>query len=111
MHASFTLTDLLWIMGFTQASFTHGSKRVYLVREIKDVIFTCLAYLIPLFAVVSAVSVDQTQWVQGFHDAAAKIIAGKWLKFWIEIGDVMSGFGYFEAQLSSYAYHLKIYLA
>ncbi|KAL6203935.1 hypothetical protein ACLB2K_021205 [Fragaria x ananassa] len=70
------------------------------------VIFTCLAYLFPLFAVIGAVDVDQNRWESGFHAEAAEIIAGKWLKYWIEVGAVLSGIGLFEAQLSSSAYQV-----
>jgi len=70
------------------------------------VIFTCVSYLIPLFAVTGAVSVDQSQWETGFHAQAAEIIAGKWLKIWIEVGAVLSTIGLFEAQLSSSAYQV-----
>ncbi|XVF69794.1 hypothetical protein PTKIN_Ptkin11bG0110100 [Pterospermum kingtungense] len=71
------------------------------------VIFTCVAYLVPLFAVIGAVSVDQTAWESGFHADAAEMIAGKWLKIWIEVGALLSGIGLFEAQLSSSAYQLE----
>lgn len=71
------------------------------------VIFTCVAYLVPLFAVIGAVSVDQTAWESGFHADAAEMIAGKWLKIWIEVGAVLSGIGLFEAQLTSSAYQLE----
>ncbi|XVF32868.1 hypothetical protein REPUB_Repub17cG0119900 [Reevesia pubescens] len=71
------------------------------------VIFTCVAYLVPLFAVIGAVSVDQNDWESGFHANAAEMIAGKWLKFWIEVGAVLSAIGLFEAQLSSCAYQLE----
>ncbi|CAL5357921.1 unnamed protein product [Camellia sinensis] len=37
---------------------------------------------------------------------AAEIISGKWLKFWIEVGAVLSTIGLFEAQLSSSAYQV-----
>jgi len=70
------------------------------------VIFTCLAYLIPLFAVTGAVSVDQSLWEAGFMADAAQIIVGKWLKIWIEIGAVLSAIGLFEAQLSSCAFQV-----
>ncbi|KAK8350945.1 hypothetical protein V6Z11_A05G000200 [Gossypium hirsutum] len=71
------------------------------------VVFTCLAYLVPLFAVIGAVSVDQRDWGSGFHADAAEMIAGKWLKVWIEVGAVLSAIGLFEAQLSSCAYQLE----
>ncbi|KAJ6702661.1 hypothetical protein OIU74_013749 [Salix koriyanagi] len=70
------------------------------------VIFTCVSYLIPLFAVTGAVSVDQSKWEPGFHATAAEMIAGKWLKYWVEVGAVLSGIGLYEAQLSSSAYQL-----
>lgn len=70
------------------------------------VIFTCLAYLFPLFAVIGSVPLDQRKWESGFHAEAAEIIAGKWLKYWIEVGAVLSGIGLFEAQLSSSAYQV-----
>jgi amino acid transporter len=72
-----------------------------------SVIFTCLAYLIPLFAVTGAVSVPQSSWESGFHAQAAEMIAGKWLKYWIEIGAVLSGMGLYEAQMSSCVYQLE----
>ena len=76
------------------------------VGLISAVIFTCLAYLVPLIAVTGAVSVDQNRWETGFHADAAEIIAGKWLKVWLEIGAVLSAIGLFEAQLSSSAYQV-----
>ncbi|KAG5026795.1 hypothetical protein JHK82_022686 [Glycine max] len=65
-----------------------------------------VSYLIPLFAVTGAVLVYQTQWENGFHAQAAEIIAGKWLKIWIDFGAVLSAIGLFEAQLSSSAYQI-----
>ncbi|PHT56654.1 putative polyamine transporter [Capsicum baccatum] len=70
------------------------------------VILTCLAYIIPLLAVVGSVSVDQREWETGFMANAAEMIAGKWLKIWIEIGAVLSAIGLFEAQLSSCSFQL-----
>ncbi|XP_021728829.1 probable polyamine transporter At3g13620 [Chenopodium quinoa] len=70
------------------------------------VIFTCLAYLVPLFAVTGAVSVDQNLWETGFMADAAQMIVGKWLKIWIEVGAVLSAVGLFEAQLSSCSFQV-----
>ncbi|XP_057515636.1 probable polyamine transporter At3g13620 [Amaranthus tricolor] len=70
------------------------------------VIFTCLAYLIPLFAVTGAVSVDQSLWENGFMADAAQMIVGKWLKIWIELGAVLSVIGLFEASLSSCSFQV-----
>ncbi|CAN0856598.1 Probable polyamine transporter At3g13620 [Linum grandiflorum] len=70
------------------------------------VILTCLSYLIPLMAVIGAVDVDQTQWGSGFHATAAELIAGNWLKIWLEIGAALSAIGLFEAQLSSCSFQI-----
>uniref|UniRef100_A0A2N9J4W7 Amino acid permease/ SLC12A domain-containing protein n=1 Tax=Fagus sylvatica TaxID=28930 RepID=A0A2N9J4W7_FAGSY len=70
------------------------------------VIFTCLAYLFPLLAVTGALSVGQSEWEDGFMAQAAELIAGKWLKIFLEVGAVLSAIGLFEAQLSSSAFQL-----
>lgn len=67
-------------------------------------ILTCLGYLVPLLAATGSIPLDQEKWVDGYFADAAEIIAGKWLKIWMEIGAVLSVIGLFEAQLSSCAY-------
>ncbi|KAM1802720.1 hypothetical protein TB2_028309 [Malus domestica] len=102
---------LFWNLNFwdnvsTLAGEVHNPQKTFPVALFVAVIFTCLAYLFPLFAVIGSVNVDQTRWGSGFHAEAAEMIAGKWLKYWIEVGAVFSGIGLFEAQLSSYGYQL-----
>ncbi|CAL1373165.1 unnamed protein product [Linum trigynum] len=70
------------------------------------VIVNCLSYLIPLLAVIGAVSVEQSAWGFGFHATAAELICVKWLKYCLEIGSALSTVGMFEAQLSSSVYQL-----
>ena len=69
-------------------------------------LLTCLAYLIPLLAAIGAIPLDQEDWVDGYFADAAEIIAGKWLKIFLEVGAVLSAIGLFEAQLSSSAFQL-----
>ena len=102
---------LFWNLNFwdnvsTLAGEVDKPQKTFPVALFVAVIFTCLAYLFPLFAVIGSVNVDQTRWGSGFHAEAAEMIAGKWLKYWIEVGAVLSGIGLFEAQLSSYGYQL-----
>ncbi|KAK7385336.1 hypothetical protein VNO78_31052 [Psophocarpus tetragonolobus] len=102
---------LFWNLNFwdnvsTLAGEVDKPQKTFPLALFVAVIFTCVSYLIPLFAVTGAVLVDQTQWENGFHAQAAQIIAGKWLKIWIEIGAVLSAIGLFEAQLSSSAYQV-----
>ena len=65
-----------------------------------------MSHLIPLLVVTGSVSVDQSEWEDGFHAQATEMIGGKWLKYWIEAGAVLSAIGLFEAQLSSSAYQV-----
>lgn len=69
-------------------------------------LLTCLGYLIPLLAATGAMPLDQQVWVDGYFANVASLIAGNWLKYWMEIGAVLSIIGLFEAQLSSAAYQL-----
>ncbi|CAI8585600.1 unnamed protein product [Vicia faba] len=103
---------LFWNLNFwdnvsTLAGEVEEPKKTFPRALLISVVFTCVSYLIPLFAVTGAVTVDQSQWENGFHAQAAEIIAGKWLKIWIEIGAVLSAIGLFEAQLSSSAYQVS----
>ncbi|KAG5015392.1 hypothetical protein AAZX31_08G110800 [Glycine max] len=69
-------------------------------------LLTCLGYIIPLLATTGAMPLDQQSWVGGYFAHVAGVIAGNWLKIWMEIGAVLSIIGLFEAQLSSAAYQL-----
>ncbi|GAU41647.1 hypothetical protein TSUD_81330 [Trifolium subterraneum] len=57
-------------------------------------------------ATTGAMPLDQKVWVDGYFANVAYLIAGNWLKYWMEIGAVLSIIGLFEAQLSSAAYQL-----
>lgn len=102
---------LFWNLNFwdnvsTMAGEVDNPQKILPVALLSAVIFTCLGYIIPLMAVTGAVNADQTEWESGYMANAAKTISGEWLKYWIEIGAVLSGIGLFEAQLSSCAYQL-----
>lgn len=100
---------LFWNLNFwdsvsTLAGEVEKPQKTFPLALLVSVIFTCVSYLIPLFAVTGAIPLDQSQWETGFHAQAAELIAGKWLKYWIEVGAVLSAIGLFEAGLSSGAY-------
>ncbi|ERN00792.1 probable polyamine transporter At3g13620 [Amborella trichopoda] len=69
-------------------------------------IFTCLGYIIPLLAVIGSLELADSDWGNGFLAEASGRIVGRWLKFWVEAGAVLSGIGLFEAQLSSVSFQL-----
>ncbi|GFQ04977.1 probable polyamine transporter at3g13620 [Phtheirospermum japonicum] len=102
---------LFWNLNFwdnvsTMAGEVDKPNKTFPLALFFAVILTCVGYIIPLVAVTGAVLVDQSQWEAGFMADAAEMISGKWLKFWIEIGAVLSAIGLFEAQLSSCAYQM-----
>ncbi|KAB1227782.1 hypothetical protein CJ030_MR1G004494 [Morella rubra] len=102
---------LFWNLNFwdnvsTLAGEVDKPQKTYPKALLIAVIFTCLAYLVPLLAATGSLSVDQSEWEAGFMAQAAGMIAGNWLKIFLEIGAVLSAIGLYEAQLSSSAFQL-----
>ncbi|KAL3519083.1 hypothetical protein ACH5RR_021672 [Cinchona calisaya] len=102
---------LFWNLNFwdnvsTLAGEVDQPQKTYPIALFSAGIFTCLSYLIPLLAATGATSLDQEKWVDGYFADLAAMIAGKWLKYWVEIGAVLSVIGLYEAQLSSCAYQI-----
>ncbi|KAL3519101.1 hypothetical protein ACH5RR_021690 [Cinchona calisaya] len=102
---------LFWNLNFwdnvsTLAGEVDQPQKTYPIALFSAGIFTCLSYLIPLLAATGATSLDQKKWVDGYFADLAAMIAGKWLKYWVEIGAVLSVIGLYEAQLSSCAYQI-----
>ncbi|GMH00098.1 hypothetical protein Nepgr_001937 [Nepenthes gracilis] len=105
------VNTLFWNLNYwdsvsTLAGEVDNPQKTFPIGLLAAVIFICLSYLIPLIAVTGAVSVDQSLWEPGFLADAAQMIAGKWLKVWIEIGAVLSSIGLFEAKMSSCAFQV-----
>ncbi|CAN1280443.1 Probable polyamine transporter At3g13620 [Linum perenne] len=105
------LNTLFWNLNFwdnisTLAGEVDKPGKTFPIALPVAVIMTCLSYLIPLFAVIGALDVKQTQWGPGFHATAAEMIAGNWLKIWLEICAALSTMGLFEAQLSSCSFQI-----
>ncbi|GMY16100.1 probable polyamine transporter At3g13620 [Fagus crenata] len=102
---------LFWNLNFwdnasTLAGEVEQPQKTYPKALFSAGLLTCLAYLIPLLAATGAIPLHQEDWVDGYFAEAAEMIAGKWLKVWIEIGACLSVIGLYEAQLSSCAYQL-----
>ncbi|KAF5942551.1 hypothetical protein HYC85_020193 [Camellia sinensis] len=102
---------LFWNLNFwdnasTLAGEVDQPQKTYPTALFSAGILTCLAYLIPLMAATGAIPLDQEDWADGYFANVAEMIAGKWLKYWMEIGAVLSIIGLFEAQLSSCAYQI-----
>lgn len=95
-----------WDNASTLAGEVDQPQRTYPKALFSAGILTCLAYLIPLLAATGALPLVQGHWVDGYFVDAAELIAGKWLKYWIEFGAVLYVIGSYEAQLSSCAYQI-----
>ncbi|KAG9155700.1 hypothetical protein Leryth_003969 [Lithospermum erythrorhizon] len=102
---------LFWNLNFwdnasTLAGEVDHPQQTYPKALLSAGILTSLGYLVPLLAATGATPLDQAKWVDGYFADFAVIIAGTWLKYWIEIGAVLSIIGLYEAQLSSCAYQV-----
>ncbi|GLJ51744.1 hypothetical protein SUGI_1099640 [Cryptomeria japonica] len=69
-------------------------------------LLTCVGYIVPLLAATGALELKKESWSNGYLAEAAGEIAGAWLKYWIEVGAVLSTVGLFEAQMSSTSFQL-----
>ncbi|GAV78478.1 AA_permease_2 domain-containing protein [Cephalotus follicularis] len=102
---------LLWNLNFwdsasTLAAEVEHPQKTFPKALLYAGLLTCLGYLIPLLAATGAIPLDQQNWVDGYFAEVAEMIAGKWLKYYIEFGAVLSIIGLYEAQLSSCVYQL-----
>ncbi|KAF3444411.1 hypothetical protein FNV43_RR14103 [Rhamnella rubrinervis] len=102
---------LFWNLNFwdnasTLAGEVEQPQKTYPIALFSAGLLACLGYLLPLLAATGAIPLDQEDWTNGYLANVAGIIAGKWLKIWVEIGAILSVVGLFEAQLSSSAYQL-----
>ncbi|WOH16255.1 hypothetical protein DCAR_0935805 [Daucus carota subsp. sativus] len=102
---------LFWNLNFwdnvsTMAGEVEKPQKTFPIALLSAVILTCAAYIVPLMAVTGVGHVDQNEWDSGYMADAARMISGVWLKYWIEVGAVLSNIGLFQAQLSSSSYQL-----
>ncbi|XVF42291.1 hypothetical protein PTKIN_Ptkin01aG0349400 [Pterospermum kingtungense] len=108
---SLFFNTLFWNLNFwdnasTLAGEVEQPQKTFPKALLSAGLLTCLAYLVPLLAATGAIPLEQENWVDGYFADVAEIIAGKWLKIFLEIGAVLSIIGLYEAQLSSCAYQL-----
>ncbi|CAL9065296.1 probable polyamine transporter At3g13620 [Musa acuminata AAA Group] len=102
---------LFWNLNFwdnasTMAGEVERPERTFPTALLSAGLMTSLGYLLPLMAGTGAVDAPQDAWGNGFFADIAGSIAGRWLKYWIEVGAVLSAIGLYEAQLSSSAFQL-----
>ncbi|XP_062076703.1 probable polyamine transporter At3g13620 [Humulus lupulus] len=102
---------LFWNLNFwdnasTLAGEVDQPQKTYPKALFSAVILSCFGYLIPLMAATGAIPLNQEDWADGYLATVAEMIAGKWLKIWIELGAVLSVVGLYEAQLTSSAYQV-----
>lgn len=104
-------TTLFWNLNFwdnasTLAGEVDTPEKTFPLALLLSGIIISIGYIVPLLAGTGALDVEDSQWTDGFLADAAGMIAGNWLKMWVEVGAVLSTVGLFEAQLSSGSYQL-----
>lgn len=102
------LNTLFWNLNFwdsasTLAGEVEQPQKTFPIALFSAGLLTCLAYIIPLLAATGAIPLVQENWVGGYFADVASMLVEKWLKFWMELGAVLSIIGLFEAQMSSAA--------
>ncbi|XP_021606565.1 probable polyamine transporter At3g13620 isoform X1 [Manihot esculenta] len=102
---------LFWNLNFWDSASTLAGEVEDPQRTFPKALFaagfvTCLSYLLPLLAATGAIPLKQEDWINGSFADFGEVIAGKWLKIWIEIGACLSVVGLYEAQLSSCVYQV-----
>ncbi|GLJ04643.1 hypothetical protein SUGI_0000480 [Cryptomeria japonica] len=112
-HVDWSLffNTLFWNLNFwdnasTLAGEVEHPQRTFPRALLCAVLMTCVGYIVPLLAGTGALELNQALWNDGYLADAAGRIAGSWLKYWIEVGAVLSTVGLFEAQLSSASFQL-----
>ncbi|RWW35458.1 hypothetical protein BHE74_00059608 [Ensete ventricosum] len=121
-----------WDNASTMAGEVERPERTFPTALLSAGLMTSIGYLLPLMAGTGTLDAPQDAWGNGFFaDIAGKgrrnssffshppqhaperrrgdqecSIAGRWLKYWIEVGAVLSAIGLYEAQLSSSAFQL-----
>lgn len=111
MDWSLYFNTLFWNLNFwdnasTLAGEVDNPQRTFPRALLCAGVLACLGYILPLMAGTGAVELNRDSWTDGYLAEAAGLIAGSWLKYWIEFGAVLSTIGLFEAQLSSASFQL-----
>uniref|UniRef100_A0A0D9VUI3 Polyamine transporter PUT1 n=1 Tax=Leersia perrieri TaxID=77586 RepID=A0A0D9VUI3_9ORYZ len=95
-----------WDSASTMAGEVERPGTTFPAALLSAVAMTSLGYLLPLLAATGATDAAPADWGNGFFADAAGMIAGPWLKYWIEVGAVLSSIGLYSATLSSAAFQL-----
>ncbi|RLN18111.1 putative polyamine transporter [Panicum miliaceum] len=95
-----------WDSVSTMAGEVERPGRTFPAALVSAVCIGSLGYLLPLMAATGAVDAPPEAWGDGYFADAAGVIAGEWLKYWIEVGAAVSSVGLYSATLSSASYLL-----
>ncbi|CAM0873400.1 unnamed protein product [Alopecurus aequalis] len=95
-----------WDSVSTMAGEVENPGKTFPTALLSSVAMTSLGYLLPLMAATGAIDAPPENWGNGFFADAAGMIGGSWLKYWIEVGAVLSSIGLYSATLSSAAFQL-----
>ncbi|GLJ12861.1 hypothetical protein SUGI_0199380 [Cryptomeria japonica] len=111
MDWSLFFNTLFWNLNFwdnasTLAGEVENPQRTFPRALFCAGVLACLGYILPLMAATGALELKRGFWTDGYLADAAGLIAGSWLKYWVELGAVLSTVGLFEAQLSSASFQL-----
>ncbi|CAD5168623.1 unnamed protein product [Musa acuminata subsp. malaccensis] len=108
---SLYLNTLFWNLNYwdsisTLAGEVDNPKRTLPKALFYALILVVVGYLYPLLAGTGAIPLDRESWTDGYFSDVAKIVAGVWLRWWVQGASALSNMGMFVAEMSSDSYQL-----
>ncbi|WOK99994.1 hypothetical protein Cni_G08706 [Canna indica] len=105
------LNTLFWNLNYwdsisTLAGEVENPKKTLPKALLYALILVVVGYLYPLLAGTGAISLDRELWTDGYFSDVAKILAGVWLRWWVQGASALSNMGMFVAEMSSDSYQL-----
>ncbi|KAG6482484.1 probable polyamine transporter At1g31830 [Zingiber officinale] len=105
------LNTLFWNLNYwdsvsTLAGEVDNPKKTLPKALFYALILVVVGYLYPLLAATGAIPLDRELWTDGYFSDAAKILAGVWLRWWVQGASALSNMGMFVAEMSSDSYQL-----
>ncbi|KAI5075333.1 hypothetical protein GOP47_0009409 [Adiantum capillus-veneris] len=105
------LNSLFWNLNFwdkasTLAGEVEKPRETFPKALLAAVVLVIFSYLVPLLAGTGALTLNQSEWEDGYFAEVAMVIGGTWLKWWIQAAAALSNMGLFEAEMSSDSFQL-----
>ncbi|XP_077235543.1 putative polyamine transporter At1g31830 isoform X2 [Tasmannia lanceolata] len=105
------LNTLFWNLNYwdsisTLAGEVQDPKRTLPKALFYALLLVVFGYFFPLLIGTGAIRLDRELWSDGYFSDIAKMIAGVWLRWWVQGASALSNMGMFIAEMSSDSFQL-----